>query len=116
MTLDGILTNARGNAHDPFQNGEPEKVNIGKSGANTAALNAYNEETGSEVERRQNKYLNNMVEQDHRGVKRITNPMMGFKSFELAQHTLVGIEMIRMIKKGQMVSGGASPQHSRSTP
>ena len=45
------------------------------------------------------------VEQDHRGVKRITNPMMGFKSFLSAQHTLTGIELVRMINKGQLVTG-----------
>jgi putative transposase len=48
------------------------------------------------------KYLNNMVEQDHRGVKRVTRPMLGFKSFEAAQHTLVGIELMHMIKKRQL--------------
>ncbi len=49
------------------------------------------------------KYLNNMVEQDHRGVKRVTRPMLGFKSFEAAQDTLVGIELMHMIKKRQLV-------------
>jgi putative transposase len=44
-----------------------------------------------------------MVEQDHRGVKRVTRPMLGFKSFEAAQDTLVGIELMNMIKKRQMV-------------
>ena len=48
-------------------------------------------------------YLNNIVEQDHRGVKRVTRPMLGFKSFEAAQDTLVGIELMHMIKKKQMV-------------
>ena len=48
------------------------------------------------------KYLNNVVEQDHRGVKRVTRPMLGFKSFEAAHDTLVGIELMHMIKKRQM--------------
>jgi putative transposase len=48
------------------------------------------------------KYLNNMVEQDHRGVKRVTRPMLGFKSFEAAQATLVGIELMHMLKKRQL--------------
>jgi putative transposase len=43
------------------------------------------------------------VEQDHRGVKRVTRPMLGFKSFDAAQDTLVGIELMHMIKKRQMV-------------
>jgi len=42
------------------------------------------------------------VEQDHRGVKRVTRPMLGFKSFDAAQNTLVGIELMHMIKKKQM--------------
>jgi putative transposase len=49
------------------------------------------------------KYLNNIVEQDHRGVKRITRPMLGFKSFDAAQSTLVGIELMHMIRKRQLV-------------
>jgi putative transposase len=43
------------------------------------------------------------VEQDHRAVKRITRPMLGFKSFEAAQRTLPGIELMHMLKKKQMV-------------
>ena len=50
------------------------------------------------------KYLHNVVEQDHRAVKRVTRPMLGFKSFEAAQDTLVGIELMHMIKKRQMVA------------
>ena len=49
------------------------------------------------------RYLNNVVEQDHRAVKRITRPMLGFKSFEAAQSTLVGIERMHMRKKRQLV-------------
>jgi len=49
------------------------------------------------------KYLNNVVEQDHRGVKRITRPMLGFKAFDAAQATLVGIELMPMIEKRQLV-------------
>src|SRR2546422_10075897 len=43
------------------------------------------------------------IEQDHRGVKRITRPMLGFKAFDAAQSTLVGIELMHMIKKRQLV-------------
>jgi putative transposase len=49
------------------QHGLPDKVTIDKSGTNTAALEALQEETGATIEIRQNKYLNNLVEQDHRG-------------------------------------------------
>jgi transposase-like protein len=51
---------------------------------------------------RQVKYLNNVVEQDHRGVKRITRPMLGFKAFDAAQSTLVDIELMHMLRKGQL--------------
>jgi putative transposase len=47
--------------------------------------------------------LNNIVEQDHRAVKRISRPMLGFKSFEAAQGTLAGVELMHMIKKRQMM-------------
>ena len=53
------------------------------------------------------KYLHNIVEQDHRGVKRVTRPMLGFKSFEAAQLTLVGIELIHILRKRQMEDEGA---------
>ena len=46
------------------------------------------------------KYLNNSVEQDHRFIKRITKPMMGFKAFHFANATLDGIEIAHMIRKG----------------
>jgi putative transposase len=48
------------------------------------------------------KYLNNLVEQNHRAVKRVTPPRLTFKAFEAAQGTLVGIELMHMRKKGQM--------------
>jgi transposase-like protein len=51
---------------------------------------------------RQIKYLNNIIEQDHRSIKRIVNPMLGFQSFRSANKTLKGIEAMNMIKKGQI--------------
>jgi putative transposase len=81
----------------------PETITIDGSEANAAAIKGYNEEYGTNIIIRRIKYLNNLVEQDHRGVKRITRPMLGFKSFEAAQDTLVGIELMHMIKKRQMV-------------
>ena len=58
---------------------------------------------GTNIIIRKRKYVNNIVEQDHRAVKRVTRPMLGFKSFDAAQDTLVGIELMHMIKKRQMV-------------
>ena len=96
------------------QHGEPEVVTVDKSGANTAALVTLNagkpeEET---MTIRQSKYLNNLVEQDHRNIKRRTRPMLGFKSFRRAQTILAGIELIHMIRKGQFqhsAGNGLSP-------
>ena len=51
---------------------------------------------------RQIKYLNNIIEQDHRSIKRIVNPMLGFQSFQSANKTLKGIEAMNMIRKGQV--------------
>lgn len=83
----------------------PEKITIDGSAANAAAIKSYNEDHGTSIEIRQVKYLNNIVEQDHRGVKRVTRPMLGFQSFEAAQPTLVGIELIHMLRKGQLEDG-----------
>ena len=85
------------------RHGVPEKMTIDGSAANEAAIKSYNAEHGTAIVIRQVKYLNNVVEQDHRGVKRITRPMLGFKAFDAAQSTLVGIELMHMIKKGQLV-------------
>jgi putative transposase len=85
------------------RNGLPETITIDGSDANEAAIKRYNEEHGTAIAIRQVKYLNNVVEQDHRGVKRITRPMLGFKAFDAAQATLVGIELMHMIKKRQLV-------------
>jgi putative transposase len=81
----------------------PEKITIDGSDANEAAIKRYNEEHGTAIEIRQIKYLNNLVEQDHRAVKRITRPMLGFNSFAAAQDTLTGIELMHMIKKRQLM-------------
>jgi putative transposase len=87
-------------------NGTPEKVTIDKGGANTAALESHNAETEAAIEIRQIKYLNNIVEQDHRANKRPVRPMLGFKSFRSAAVTLAGIELMHMIRKGQSQARG----------
>src|SRR5438445_2181782 len=85
------------------RNGVPETITIDGSDANEAAIKSYNQEYGTAIAIRQVKYLNNIVEQDHRGVKRVTRPMLGFKSFEAAQDTLGGIELMHMIKQRQII-------------
>ena len=84
------------------QNGVPETVTIDKSGANLAALEAINADRETPIKIRQSKYLNNLVEQDHRAIKRRTRPMLGFKNFRSARILLGGIELMHMIAKGQM--------------
>ncbi len=55
---------------------------------------------------RQSKYLNNIVEQDHRFIKRLTNPGLGFGTFRTAWRTLRGYEIMNMIRKGQLHGAG----------
>jgi transposase-like protein len=87
-------------------NGMPEKITIDKSGANMAAIESQNVEHGAGIEIRQIKYLNNIVEQDHRAIKRLVRPMLGFKSFRSAAVTLAGVELMRRIRKGQLETTG----------
>jgi transposase-like protein len=89
-------------------NGLPETVTIDKSGANTAGIDDYNAEHDTAIAIRQCKYLNSIVEQDHWSVKRITRPMLGFKSFRCARVILGGIEIMHMICKGKMQSDDVS--------
>src|SRR5450631_2087553 len=84
----------------------PKIVNIDKSGANNAGIKDYNRKQGTTVVIRQCKYLNNIVEQDHRAVKRITRPIQGFKEFGCARIILGGVELMHMIRKGQMRDDG----------
>lgn len=95
-------------------NGVPDRIVIDKSGANLAGLQAVNvilkfTGEGRMIAIRQVKYLNNILEQDHRFIKRITDPMMGFKAVHSAAATLAGIETAHMIRKGQITANGATP-------
>jgi putative transposase len=110
QTIDFLLTKQRDQeAAQRFlkkaicRHGVPAKITIDGSEANEAAINRYNEEHGTAIEIRQIKYLNNIIEQDHRAVKRVTRPMLGFKAFEAAQATLAGIELMHMLKKRQLI-------------
>jgi len=83
-------------------NGDPESVTIDKSASNLARLKAINAAQETPIKILQQKYLNNLVEQDHRVIKRRTRPMIGFKNFRCARIIFGGIEIMRMIRKGQM--------------
>ncbi len=89
-------------------NGVPEKITIDGSAANNAAIAEVNKKLEKPVVIRQVKYLNNRVEQDHRFIKRITRPMLGFKSFNSARSTLTGIELVHMLRKGQHADSTAN--------
>lgn len=88
-----------------FKNNDiPDKITVDKSGSNKAALDFFNKDLSNDnkYEIRQIKYLNNIVEQDHRFIKKRTKPMLGFKSFNSAKKTISSIENVRMIQKGQI--------------
>lgn len=90
-------------------NGKPELINIDKSGSNSSAIRVYNRRalaTKTKIKIRQCKYLNNIVEQDHRFIKKRIVQGLGFKEFESAKRTIAGIEIVHMIKKNQMISQG----------
>ena len=80
----------------------PEKITIDKSGSNTVAITSLQTDSGLPIEMRQSKYLDNIVEQDHRAIKRITRPMLGFETFHCARILIAGIETMHMTRKGQL--------------
>lgn len=90
------------------QSSEPRVINVDKNAAYPKAFHELQEagRISENCELRQVKYLNNLIEQDHRFIKRLTKPGMGFFSFETAWRTLQGYEIINMIRKGQMQGVG----------
>ncbi|MCP5073642.1 MAG: IS6 family transposase [Rhodobacteraceae bacterium] len=121
-TLDFMLSERRNEkaaslffAKTLASNGIPEKIVIDKSGANTAGIRGVNrilKRIGcrTQINTIRSKYLNNIIEQDHRFIKKRIRPMLGFKSFISAAATLDGIEVAQMIRKkqfGSLASGFA---------
>lgn len=103
-TIDFLLTKRRmkGSAHKFLNkalanNGKPRIINTDKSGANTAGIRTFNKRnmTSKNIKLRRVKYLNNIVEKDHRSIKRRVTITTGFKGFESVQRTLAGIEIIK---------------------
>ena len=89
-TVDFLLTAKRGKAaalrffDKAMQaSGVPEKITMDKSGPNKAAMDEINARGETLIIVRQVKYLNNIVKQDHRAVKRVTKPVLNFKSFQV---------------------------------
>ena len=86
----------------------PRVINVDKNAAYPAAADRLkaDEQLPETTELRQVKYLNNRVEQEHRFIKRLTKPGMGFGSFNTARRTLRGFEAMNMIRKGQVQGVG----------
>ena len=121
-TIDFMLTEKRDEAATRnFFNkairlrGLPEKVVIDKSGSNAAALDTLNWQIwfsgiiGGFIEVLQVKYLNNIVEQNHRAVKWKMRTGLGFKYIEEAEASIAGVELWQMLRKGQMKNAGDMP-------
>jgi putative transposase len=110
QTIDFLLTAHRDEraarhflAKASRRHGVPETVTIDGSAANATAIKSYNDAHGTTIAIRQVAYVNNTIEQDHRTVKWTTRAILGFKSVEAAQSTLAGVELMHMLKKGQLV-------------
>jgi putative transposase len=117
QTIDFLLTPQRDRAAaEAFlrkaigHQGLPEKMTIDQSGSNTAAIKRDNRTHKTRIAIRHCKYLNNIVEQDHRAVKRKVRPILGFKSFWAARCTLAGIEVMHANRKGQLMTTENVPQ------
>ncbi len=86
-------------------NQSPRVINVDKNAAYPKAADTLqaDDTLAKTTELRHNKYLHNIVEQDHRFIKRLVNSGMGFGSFNTARRTLKGYEAMNMIRKGQVV-------------
>ncbi len=89
--------------HAPDQ--APRVINVDKNPAYPPAVEELKAEAilPDECQLRPCKYLNNIVEQDHRFIKRRVNPGLGFFSFRTARRTIKGYETMNIIRKGQIV-------------
>ena len=96
-----FLKKALGSKHNQI----PRATTVDKNPAYPSAVNELKNDRilPQNVNLRQIKYLNNIVEQDHRSIKRIVRPMLGFQSFNTAIKTLKGIEIMHMIKKDRLI-------------
>jgi transposase-like protein len=88
----------------PTHNSSPRVINVDKNAAYPKAIEELKAESTlpQACELRPNKYLNNIVEQDHRFIKKLVNPGLGFQSFYTPRRTLTGYETMNMIRKGQV--------------
>jgi transposase, IS6 family len=86
----------------------PRVINVDRNNAYPPAVEELKEEGALSVatQLRPCKYLNNIVEQDHRFIKRRVNPGLGFFSFKTARRTISGFEAMNIIRKGQIEGVG----------
>ncbi len=96
-----FLKKALGSKHNQI----PRAITVDKNPAYPIAIHELKNDRilPQNVNLRQIKYLNNIVEQDHRYIKRIVRPMLGFQSFHTAIKTLKGIEIMHMIKNDRLI-------------
>ncbi|OAH58698.1 transposase [Domibacillus aminovorans] len=96
-----------------FHVSKPRVITIDKNPTYPVAIQELKEEKRMPegIQIRQVRYLNNIVEQDHRFIKKRVRSMLGFKSYETATYILSGIEAMHMIKKGQVHQGVKSAQN-----
>lgn len=96
-------------------NQEPRVINVDKNAAYPKAIDELKERKHllEGVELRQNKYLNNRIEQDHRFIKWLVKPARGFESFNTARRTIKGYETMHMLKKGQIEKVGKGAVRGR---
>jgi len=82
----------------------PRVINVDKNAAYIGAVNDLKKEKllSEKCKRRPTKYMNNIVEQDHRFIKCRVNPGLGFGSYPTAWRTIQGYETMNMIRKGQI--------------
>ena len=104
---------ALGQLHTP----NPRTITVDKNAAYPIAVNVMkrNGELWRFAKLRQVKFLNNIVEQDHRRIKRLVRPGLGFKSFMTASRTIAGYEIMAMVRKGQVASVSANDMRAQST-
>jgi transposase, IS6 family len=94
----------------------PRTITVDKNAAYPVAANALKQdgELWRFAKLRQVKFLNNIVEQDHRRIKRLVRPGLGFKSFRAATQTIAGYEVMALIRKGQVASAPANDMKAQS--
>ncbi len=94
----------------------PEQITLAGYAASHAAVAELQEEgvLPTPLTVRTNKYLNNVIEQEHRRVKQRVMPMLGFKRFDHAAITITGIELVHQIKKQQFDLSAICAPHARA--